>query len=98
VQWDEEDYARENVKLVLLFMKEIPTKWKSWILTHWLPQSHINILSKVIKEAKQVEKANECAMITQVRVTKHMVIATLKKQQFLIKLFSYMTFFTMPKE
>jgi hypothetical protein len=24
-------------------------------------------------------KANECAMITQVRVTKHMVIATLKK-------------------
>jgi hypothetical protein len=48
-------------------------------LTHWLPQSHINILSKVTKEAKQVAKANECAMITQVRVTKHMVIATLKK-------------------
>ncbi len=68
-----------NVKLILLFMKEIPTKWKSWILTHWLPQSSINILSKVTKEAKQVAKANECAMIIQVRVTKHMVIATLKK-------------------
>ncbi len=66
-------------KTCLLFMGEIPTKWKSWILTHWLLQSRINILSKLTKEAKQMAKANECAMITQVRVTKHMVIATLKK-------------------
>jgi hypothetical protein len=33
----------------------------------------------VTKEAKQVAKANECVMITQVRVTKHIVIATLKE-------------------